>query len=451
MVVCWSMARRCFNPRREAPPRATYEIRSILQFIIKVSIPGGKPLHEPPNYGISYAVQLAKFQSQAGSPSTSHPGVGFVALQGSTVSIPGGKPLHEPPCNQTCLVAYLTKVSIPGGKPLHEPPLYQSSFKSGTVPFQSQAGSPSTSHSRLSKTIRTVDENVSIPGGKPLHEPPCDVEKDRTSLKAFQSQAGSPSTSHHTTCGFLHADNESFNPRREAPPRATKWSIHAYGNRIRRFNPRREAPPRATSSRRNSSTLATTFQSQAGSPSTSHQLALWASALSTMRFNPRREAPPRATATATPTIAVGTFVSIPGGKPLHEPPTPSLSIIPPIIRFNPRREAPPRATRNKSSYRSFLFRCFNPRREAPPRATGVGNVGSSTFEAFQSQAGSPSTSHLKDGRPFCNGPIQVSIPGGKPLHEPPINIPRHRFACSFSFNPRREAPPRATYDTVSSA
>src|SRR5579875_850506 len=90
-------------------------------------------------------------------------------------------------------------------------------------------------------------------------------------------------------------------------------------------------------------------------------------------------------------------VSIPGGKPLHEPPAyirRCLSLLPQC--FNPRREAPPRATHYRCKTEYAIAR-FNPRREAPPRAT------------------SKLWYH-------CYELLIVSIPGGKPLHEPPTSV-----------------------------
>jgi hypothetical protein len=168
------------------------------------------------------------------------------------------------------IVPVAHSVSIPGGKPLHEPPKV---FLHGAV----------------------IIDRVSIPGGKPLHEP----------------------------LGYILE--------------IISW--------MRCFNPRREAPPRATS-------LPT---------------SLWSYP---QGFNPRREAPPRATKFMSMLSKDIPKVSIPGGKPLHEPPA---GLCVEILRFPG----------------------FNPRREAPPRATTTTLAKTVRAYKFQSQAGSPSTSHQK--------------------------------------------------------
>ncbi|SRR5579875_48825 len=134
------------------------------------------------------------FQSQAGSPSTSHQREQELKALRKGVSIPGGKPLHEPP-RGAFFLDFLGKVSIPGGKPLHEPLIRNCVISPASNVFQSLAGSPSTSHSGdchmvpaaptkfqsqagSPSTSHQVDfagvrlsHRVSIPGGKPLHEP----------------------------------------------------------------------------------------------------------------------------------------------------------------------------------------------------------------------------------------------------------------------------------------
>src|SRR5579875_2001563 len=240
-----------------------------------VSIPGGKPLHEPRRLATMHHRHDTSFQSQAGSPSTSHcvrvgPSSGIVS-----VSIPGGKPLHEPHCSSFFVHCschrfqslagspstshgialsedeQLRFVSIPGGKPLHEP---------------------------LGVTVRTPKQrSVSIPGGKPLHEPHDLREASNRSTSLFQSLAGSPSTSHFVLQRPLQDPYYGFNPWREAPPRATPACQYS----------QRQTPE---------------FQSQAGSPSTSHHV----------RQQVR---------------LITIVVSIPGGKPLHEPPIRRISMM----------------------------------------------------------------------------------------------------------------------------
>src|SRR5579875_3807213 len=134
-----------------------------------VSIPGGKPLHEPLGVINAAAHKKPEFQSQAGSPSTSHRESSVAELNGPTVSIPGGKPLHEP---------------------------------------------------RRDSFMCSDARGVSIPGGKPLHEPLSILDK-------------------------VQALKISFNPWREAPPRAT-GKVILFALPTNRFNPWREAPPRAT-------------------------------------------------------------------------------------------------------------------------------------------------------------------------------------------------------------
>src|SRR5579875_3251543 len=64
------------------------------------------------------------------------------------VSIPGGKPLHEPRQKGTAWVMGTDAVSIPGGKPLHEPRDSRRGVSAYHAGFQSLAGSPSTSHKK---------------------------------------------------------------------------------------------------------------------------------------------------------------------------------------------------------------------------------------------------------------------------------------------------------------
>ncbi len=86
---------------------------------------------------------------------------------------------------------------------------------------------------------------------------------------------------------------------------------------------------------------------------------------------------------------------------------------------------------------------FNPWREAPPRATGVTSTQVSTDQKVSIPGGKP----LHE--PRCLQGIQsdlvvfVSIPGGKPLHEPLALLPV-LVGAIHGFNPWREAPPRAT-------
>src|SRR5579875_1404899 len=208
------------------------------------------------------------------------------------------------------------------------------------------------------------------------------------------------------------------------------------------FNPWREAPPRATTRRSSASDRARSF-------------------------NPWREAPPRATPNPISTGFLAFDVSIPGGKPLHEPPTQACVCAGICWSFNPWREAPPRAT--ESTERRWHQHCqrFNPWREAPPRATLCQLITKRFNRRFQSLAGSPSTSHVALAQ-FEHEFKLVSIPGGKPLHEPLAHDRGIDYAmCEFQslagspstshtivsdqltfsllcFNPWREAPPRAT-------
>ncbi len=183
------------------------------------------------------------------------------------------------------------------------------------------------------------------------------------------------------------------------------------------FNPWREAPPRATTRRSSASDRARSF-------------------------NPWREAPPRATPNPISTGFLAFDVSIPGGKPLHEPPTQACVCAGICWSFNPWREAPPRAT--ESTERRWHQHCqrFNPWREAPPRATLCQLITKRFNRRFQSLAGSPSTSHVALAQ-FEHEFKLVSIPGGKPLHEP-HNGGQSRALQAMCFNPWREAPPRAT-------
>src|SRR5579875_3346432 len=98
--------------------------------------------------------------------------------------------------------------------------------------------------------------------------------------------------------------------------------------------------------------------------------------------------------------------------------------------------------RNWQAGRSDHHR-FNPWREAPPRATGVTSTQVSTDQKVSIPGGKP----LHE--PRCLQGIQsdlvvfVSIPGGKPLHEPLALLPV-LVGAIHGFNPWREAPPRAT-------
>src|SRR5579875_2222786 len=110
------------------------------------------------------------FQSQAGSPSTSHQREQELKALRKRVSIPGGKPLHEP-LIRNCVISPASNVfqSLAGS------PSTSHSGDCHMVPaaptkFQSQAGSPSTSHQVDFAGVR-LSHRVSIPGGKPLHEP----------------------------------------------------------------------------------------------------------------------------------------------------------------------------------------------------------------------------------------------------------------------------------------
>src|SRR5579875_1754150 len=136
--------------------------------------------------------------------------------------------------------------------------------------FQSQAGSPSTSHRQQHAQYSHL-------------------------VVRFQSQAGSPSTSHPMYIMLIEINKLSFNPRREAPPRATsKLWYHCYELLIVSIpggKPLHEPPTSPVFSTEDNRM----FQSQAGSPSTSHPPPPTRIGQARRRFNPRREAPPRAT------------------------------------------------------------------------------------------------------------------------------------------------------------
>src|SRR5579875_624095 len=204
----------------EASPLTTLVSDGIVPVAHSVSIPGGKPLHEPPKVFLHGAVIIDR------------------------VSIPGGKPLHEPLLFQL-LSGVILRVSIPGGKPLHEPRNLCQCCQRISQKFQSQAGSPSPSH-RPDCALKSSGFQVSIPGGKPLHEP--------RPLR-WRKRSG----------------HISFNPRREAPPRATRRNFLKCESgkkvSIPGGKPLHEPPEEILSS----ANLVRKFQSQAGSPSTSHQ------------------------------------------------------------------------------------------------------------------------------------------------------------------------------------
>src|SRR5579875_1297251 len=210
----------------------------------------------------------------------------------------------------------------------------------------------------------------------------------------FQSLAGSPSTSHVQHSLLAIVLFMGFNPRREAPPRATTKSICLPWSRRSCFNPWREAPPRATSKR-----------------------VLKRPSLRS--FNPWREAPPRATNALAQAACREWQVSIPGGKPLHEPlpiryrlafsPSMFQSLAGSPSTSHPHKHVcvrvfagvsipggkPLHEPRSASSLQSALIEGFNPWREAPPRATLLSLNLSTNLSLFQSLAGSPSTSHWR--------------------------------------------------------
>src|SRR5579875_615058 len=139
--------------------------------------------------------------------------------------------------------------------------------------FQSLAGSPSTSHvERVTDSLNALI--VSIPGGKPLHEPRRLATMHHRHDTSFQSLAGSPSTSHTVRVFLFGVRVIGFNPWREAPPRATPQYQSVSFGPCRSFNPWREAPPRATALHSARMSNFVLFQSLAGSPSTSHGIAL---------------------------------------------------------------------------------------------------------------------------------------------------------------------------------
>src|SRR5579875_3279007 len=293
--ACWSFFWHCisFNPRREAPPRATLFGFFCSVFVSSVSIPGGKPLHEPRH-------------STKASPSAH-----------VVVSIPGGMPLHAP-LGVTVRTPNQRSVSIPGGKPLHEPHDLREASNRSTSLFQSLAGSPSTSHTivsdRLTFSLLCFNPWREAP---PRATPACQYSQRQT--PEFQSQAGSPSTSHHVRqqVGLITIVVSIPGGKPLHEPRKTRRAIELA--KIS-FNPWREAPPRAThQAYLNDVLIMTVFQSLAGSPSTSHR-----------------------TFARSPSLSMK--VSIPGGKPLHEPQERLHRFHQDCESFNPWREAPPRAT-----------------------------------------------------------------------------------------------------------
>ncbi len=155
-----------------------------------------------------YSHLVVGFQSQAGSPSTSHP-MYIMLIEINKLSF---NPRREAPPRATSKLWYhcyeLLIVSIPGGKPLHEPPT--------SVAFG-----------------QYYQSCVSIPGGKPLHEPPSSPVFSTEDNRMFQSQAGSPSTSHPPPPTRIGQARRRFNPRREAPPRATSGWLAALWERRR--------------------------------------------------------------------------------------------------------------------------------------------------------------------------------------------------------------------------
>ncbi len=87
---------------------------------------------------------------------------------------------------------------------------------------------------------------VSIPGGKPLHEPRNNLEYCGSRSKYVSIPGGKPLHEPLFSLGVGMRDDQGFNPRREAPPRATPVLPVFQMQPHLRFNPRREAPPRAT-------------------------------------------------------------------------------------------------------------------------------------------------------------------------------------------------------------
>src|SRR5579875_2359565 len=111
-------------------------------------------------------------------------------------------------------------------------------------------------------------------------------------------------------------------------------------------------------------------------------------------------------------------VSIPGGKPLHEPP-------------------------GRLRRRSALIKKFQSLAGSPSTSHAASRASRAIWLfLFQSLAGSPSTSHLLCYQ-YWLARSTVSIPGGKPLHEPLALLPV-LVGAILGFNPWREAPPRAT-------
>ncbi len=293
--ICLPWSRRsCFNPWREAPPRATSK-----RVLKRPSLRSFNPWREAPPRATNALAQAACREWQ--------------------VSIPGGKPLHEPRHDGVAPVTALA-VSIPGGKPLHEPlPIrYRLAFSPSM--FQSLAGSPSTSHPHKHVCVR-VFAGVSIPGGKPLHEPPKALSDAGISIVSVSIPGGKPLHEPRSASSLQSALIEGFNPWREAPPRATLLSL-------------------------NLSTNLSLFQSLAGSPSTSHITA------------------------ASPALCK-LCVSIPGGKPLHEPLAHDRGIDYAMCEFQSLAGSPSTSHTIVSDQLTFSLLCFNPWREAPPRATVI--------------------------------------------------------------------------------
>src|SRR5579875_2096439 len=184
---------------------------------------------------------------------------------------------------------------------------------------------------------------VSIPGGKPLHEPRNNLEYCGSRSKYVSIPGGKPLHEPLFSLGVGMRDDQGFNPRREAPPRATQCPCSSRQVQAVRFNPRREAPPRATRERLSLASMPRKFPSLAGSPSTSH---LSADMRRWYEF----------------------FVSIPGGKPLHEP--------------------------HNSLAGAYFKRGRFQSLAGSPSTTHVSSLPDCVIcGSFQSLAGSPSTSH----------------------------------------------------------
>ncbi len=134
-----------------------------------------------------------------------------------------------------------------------------------------------------------------------------------------------------------------------------------------------------------------------------------------IRFNPKREAHPLQTLVPDQTEYNAIGVSIPNGKPILFRPSSTCQSICMISCFNPKREAHPLQTTVRESIIVLLPMSFNPKREAHPLQTFSDGPGTRlTFEQFQSQTGSPSSSDLLHS--CCRIQAQeVSIPNGKPI------------------------------------